>query len=88
MASNDIRGSMAKKLPPEKIPPEEVDIIIESQQWQTNTPPHFTWRHGLILALIIGGAIFFAFGFLIIAGIILLAAIVVNIILFLIKKLT
>lgn len=90
MALKDTRGSMAKKNPPEKSSPEEVDVdlIVEGQQWESSSAPRFTWRHGLILALILGGALLFAFGFLIIAGIILLAAIVLNIVLFIIKKLT
>ena len=79
---------MAKKLPPKNVPDEEMDIIIEGQQWESPTPSRFTWRHGLILALILGGAILFAFGFLIIAGIILLAAIIINIVLFVVRKLT
>lgn len=88
MALKDTRGFMAKKLPPEKTNDEEVDLIIESQQWETASPTRFTWRHGVIIALILGVAILFAFGFLIIAGILLLAAIVINIFLFIIKKLT
>lgn len=78
---------MVKKTTPKKHEIEEVDIIIESTQWESPTRARFTWRHGVILALILGGAILFAFGFLIIAGVILLAAIVVNIVLFIIKKL-
>jgi len=79
---------MAKKLPPEKNQSEKVDIFIESQQWESPSSPRFTWRHGLILALILGGAILFAFGFLVIASIILLVAIVINVVLFIIRKLT
>jgi hypothetical protein len=78
---------MAKKRTPKPNHPEEVDLIIESQQWESPSPPRFTWQHGLILAIILGLAILFAFGFLIIAGIILLAAIVINIVLFIIRKL-
>lgn len=67
---------------------EEVDIIIESDQWESpSPPPRFTWKHGLILALILGVGILFAFGFLIIAGIVLLAAIVINVFLWIIRKL-
>lgn len=88
MALKDIRGSMAKKPAPKKYKAEEVDIIIESTQWETPSRAHFTWRHGIILALIMAGALLFAFGFLIIAGVILLAAIVVNIVLFIIRKLS
>ena len=88
MALKGIRGFMAKKHPPEKNNEEEVDLIIESQQWESATPTRFTWRHGVIIALILGVAILFAFGFLIIAGIILMAALVMNIILFIIKKIT
>lgn len=88
MALKDIRGSMAKKSPPKKYKAEEVDIIIESTQWETPSRARFTWRHGVILALIMAGALLFAFGFLIIAGVILLAAIVVNIVLFIIRKLS
>lgn len=79
---------MVKKTMPKKPDAERVDIIIESTQWETPTRARFTWRHGVILALILAGAILFALGFLIIAGIVLLAAIVVNLILFIIKKLT
>jgi len=79
---------MAKKPLSKKNETEEVDIIIESTQWETNSRARFTWRHGLILALILAGAILFAFGFLIIAGIVLLAAIIANIIIFIVKKLT
>jgi len=88
MALKDIRGPMAKKTIPKKLDAEEVEIIIESTQWETPTRARFTWRHGVLLALILAGALLFAFGFLIIAGIVLLAAIVVNLILFIIKKLT
>jgi len=82
---------MDKKQPPKKrFPdsPEEVDIIIESDQWESpSLPPRFTWKHGLILALILGLAILFAFGFLIIAAIILLVAIVINVFLWVFQKL-
>lgn len=88
MALRDTRGSMAKKIPPEKKPPEEIDIIIEGQQWESPSPTRFTWRHGLILALILGGGILFAFGFLIIAAFILLAVIIINIFLFIFRKIT
>ena len=90
MALKDTRGFMAKKLTPEKNPPEKIDLIIEGQQWESPriTPPRFTWRHGLILALILGGGILFAFGFLIIAGLVLIAVLMMNIFLFVIKKLT
>jgi len=78
---------MDKKHPPKANHQEEVDIIIESEQWESPSPSRFTWRHGLILALILGGAILFAFGFLIIAGIILLSAIIIQIFLWIIRKL-
>jgi hypothetical protein len=79
---------MAKKSPTHKTPPEQIDIIVESDQWESATPPRFTWKHGLIIALILAGAILFAFGFLVVAGIVLVAAIVVNLIAFIIRKLT
>lgn len=79
---------MAKRRLPKKDEAEEVDIIIESTQWETPSRAQFTWRHGLILALILAFALLFAFGFLIIAGVVLIAAIAVNLILFIIKKLT
>lgn len=88
MALKDTRGPMAKKPAPKKNKAEEIDIIIESTQWETPSRARFTWRHGVILALILAGAILFAFGFLIIAGVILLAAIVINIVVFIIKKLS
>ncbi|MBA3813554.1 MAG: hypothetical protein H0X26_03550 [Alphaproteobacteria bacterium] len=78
---------MAKERPPKIDDHEKVDVIIESEQWESPSPARFTWQHGLILAIILGLAILFAFGFLIIAGIILLAAIVINIFLFILRKL-
>jgi hypothetical protein len=78
---------MAKKHPPKPVTIETEEIIIESTQWETPSRARFTWKHGIILALILAGAILFAFGFLIVAGVVLLAAIVVNLIVFIIKKL-
>lgn len=78
---------MAKKHLSEKNDDEVVDIIIEEHQWE-GSQARFTWRHGLMLALILGGAILFAFGFLIIAAVVVIAAVLINIISFLIKKLT
>lgn len=84
MALNDTRGSMDKRRPPK----EKIDIIIEEEQWESpESPRRFTWKHGLVLALIIAVSILFAFGFLIIAGIVLLAVIIINIFLFIIRKL-
>lgn len=87
MALRGTRESMARKILPPEDDDENVDIIIEEHQWNTTTSK-FTWRHGLILALILGGAILFAFGFLIIAGLVLMAVILINIVSFIIKKLT
>ena len=78
---------MDKKHPPKHRVTETEEIIIESTQWETPSRPRFSWKHALILALILAGALLFAFGFLIVAGVILLAAIVVNLIVFIIKKL-
>lgn len=88
MALEDIRGSMAKKIPSEKKDLEEIDIIIESEQWETTPSFRFTWRHALILMLILAGGILFAFGFLLIAGIILLTVIIMNVVAFIFRKLT
>ena len=75
---------MDKRRPPK----EKIDIIIEEEQWESpESPRRFTWKHGLVLALIIAVSILFAFGFLIIAGIVLLAVIIINIFLFIIRKL-
>lgn len=82
---------MVKKSSPDKTPPEKIDIIIESDQWESAEPARFTWRHGLIISLIISlilaGAILFVLGFLVIAGVVVIAAIVINIILFILRKL-
>ena len=78
---------MAKKLPPKVHETEDVHIKVESWQWETK-PSRFTWKHGLILAVIIAVAILFSFGFLIIAGILLIVGIVFNIVLYLFRKLS
>ena len=88
MALKDIRGSMAKKTIPKKPDAEEVEIIIESTQWETPTRARFTWRHGLILAIFATIGILFAVSFVTLAAIILIVTIVINIVLFIIRKLT
>lgn len=78
---------MAKKHTPKHVTTETEEIIIESTQWETPSRARFTWKHAFILALILAGAILFAFGFLVVAGVVLLAAIAVNLIVFILKKL-
>ncbi len=87
MALKGIRGFMAKKLPPKVNDDEKIHIKVENWQWEAPAP-RFTWRHMLALILIIAVAILFAFGFLIIAGVVLLAGIILNITLFIFKKLS
>ncbi|OJW51083.1 MAG: hypothetical protein BGO67_12185 [Alphaproteobacteria bacterium 41-28] len=79
---------MAKKLRPKVKDDEKIDIKVESWQWERASPPRFSWKHWLILALIIAVAILFAFGFLIIASVVLIAWIVIHIVLFIFKKLS
>jgi hypothetical protein len=79
---------MAKKHLHEKNPREKIDVFVESQQWESPSPPRFTWRQALLLSILLGAGILFAFGFLFIAGLVLLAIITINILFFIIRKLT
>jgi len=87
MASKDTRGSMAKKLPRPSNENRKVHIEVESWRWETAST-RFTWKHWLGLAILVAIAIFLAFGFLVIAGVVLVVAIIINIVLFLLKKLS
>lgn len=77
---------MAKKLPPQSNDNKKIHIEVESWQWET-PPRRLTWKHWLAFALLLAVAILFAFGFLIVAGALLIVAIVVNLVFFLLKKL-
>jgi len=88
MALKDIRGFMAKKLPPQANDNEKIHVHVESWQWETSPSRKLTWKHWLAFAILLAVAILFAFGFLIIAGVVLIAALIVNIVLFIMKKLT
>jgi uncharacterized ion transporter superfamily protein YfcC len=81
---------MAKKTPKkhEEIEElEEYDIQIESWQWETNHT-RLTWKHWLVMAILLAVAILFAFGFLIIAAVLLIIGIIIHIIAFIFKKLS
>jgi len=78
---------MAKK-PPKKIEHEDkIHLEVESWQWDSSSKK-FTWKHWLIIALLLSVAILFAFGFLIIAAVILFVGIIINIVLFILKKIS
>lgn len=78
---------MAKKPPKKGEDENKVHIEVESWQWESSEK-RLTWKHWVIIAILLGVAIFFAFGFLIIASVLLLVGIVINIVLFLFKKLS
>ncbi len=78
---------MTKKLPRPSNNNEEVHIEVESWQWNT-APQRFTWKHWLVLVVLISVAILLGFGFLIIAGVALIIGVVVSLVLFLFKKLS
>lgn len=87
MARKDTRGYMAKKLPPKANNNNEIPIKVEGWQWETSTvSSRLSWRHWLAFILLLAVALLFAFGFLIVAGVILIIAIVTNIFLFLLRK--
>jgi len=78
---------MAKKLSPKVNDDEKIDLEVENWQWEVSSR-RFTWKHLLAFVLIITVAILFAFGFLIIAAVVFIALIVINIMLFIFKKLS
>jgi hypothetical protein len=77
---------MAKKLPPPVNDNKKIHIKVEEWQW-TGRASSLTWKHWLGLTLLLSVAISFAFGFLIIAGVVLIGAIVINLVLFVLRKL-
>ena len=54
---------MAKKPAPKKREEDNVHIEVESWQWEEKSP-RITWKHWLILSLLIAVGLLFAFGFL------------------------
>ena len=87
MALKDIRGPMVKKLPRPSNENRKIHLEVESWRWETKSS-RLTWKHWLALAVLLAVAILFAFGFLIIASVVLVVGLVVNIVLFLLKKLS
>lgn len=88
MALKDTRGFMAKKHRPTLKEEEKVHVTVESWQWETPSPRRFTWKHGLILAILLAAAILLALGFILIAGVVLVVVLALNLISYLFKKLT
>lgn len=86
MALRNIKGFMAKNssLPPKKT--EETHVTVESWQWDARPPRRWTWKHGLALIFIIVFLILFSFGFIVIAGTILIIGLIMNILLYILKK--
>jgi hypothetical protein len=78
---------MAKRLPPPVNDNKKIHFKVEEWQW-TGHPSSLTWKHWLGIALLIAGAISLAFGFLIIAGVVLLVGIVIHLVLFVFRKLS
>jgi hypothetical protein len=76
---------MVKKPPKKK--EDHVDLEVESWQWETSSR-RLTWKHWIVIASLLGVAVLFAFGFLIIAAAVLFIALLVNIVLFVLKKIT
>ena len=88
MALKDIRGFMAKKPHPTPKKEEVVHVTVESWQWKTPPSRRFTWKHWLILAVLIAVAALLALGFILIAGVVLIIALVLNLVFYVFKKLT
>ncbi|MBY0501143.1 MAG: hypothetical protein K2P93_03990 [Alphaproteobacteria bacterium] len=78
---------MDKKLPHKIKNDDEVHIKVESWQWETPSR-RLTWKHWLAIALLLAVGILFAFGFLIIASVLLIIGIIINIFLFLLRKIS
>jgi hypothetical protein len=85
MESNDTRGFMDKKLPRPSNENKKVHVEVESWRWSTSST-RLTWKHWLVITVLLAVAILLACGFLIIAGVVLIVGIVVNLVLFLLKK--
>lgn len=71
------------------LPPEDEDplpIEVESWHWESKSQK-ITWKQGITILLLLVGMILFAFGFLVVAGIMLVVGMVVGLVLFLIRKL-
>ena len=77
---------MAKKPPPKVKDDQKIHIDVESWQWEASSP-RITWKHWLAFVILLAVALLFVFGFLIIAAVVFLAAIIINIVLFLFRKL-
>lgn len=75
------------KLPKPSNENKEVHVEVDSWQWETK-PSRFTWKQWLVLALLISVALLFAFGFLIVAAVVLAIGLIINIILYFLKKLS
>lgn len=78
---------MAKRLSPKSTQNEKVHIEVESWQWESSSPRPL-WKYWLAFATLLAVGILFAFGFLILAAFALIIAILINLVLFLFKKLT
>lgn len=78
---------MDKKLSKKIKNDDEVHIKVESWQWEPRSP-RLTWKHWLIISILIAVGILFAFGFLIIAAVLLIVGIIINIVLFLLRKIS
>ncbi len=76
---------MAKK--PPKNTEDDTEIKVESWQWETPSK-RLTWKQILVIISLIVVGLLFVFGFLIVGVVVLLITIIVNLILFILKKLT
>jgi len=87
MESNGIGGFMAKKHVSKKEDTEKVHLEVESWQWETKSP-RMTWKYWLVIAILIAVGVLFAFGFLIVATVVLIVGIILNLVFFLFRKLS
>ena len=75
-----------KKLPPPVNDNKKIHVKVEEWQW-TGRPSSLTWKHWLALILLLTVVLSFAFGFLIIAGVMLIVVLIINLFLFFLRKL-
>lgn len=70
-------------------PFDEEPPVVETERWYIETNPRrFGWREWFFLAVLLAGAILLAFGFLIIAGLLLMGWMVFSLITFVMRKLS
>lgn len=84
---NHKKQAMTKKNTPKPHEDEKVDLKVESWQWETRQP-RFNWKYALAFAVLIVVGLLFAFGFLVIAGVVLIIGLIINLVLFLVRRIS